>query len=248
LLQSDCEGKNPNDELADPVNAAFRDGKVTSTDVFILHRDGYRVPVFLRTVPIRDEHGAVIGVAESLEENQSACAWAKRQAKFEAYGCLDEMTGALSRSFIEWLLRESLTTFANYNVPFGILLFQVDQIDCYRAKFGPGAVRAILRVVATTIENSLRPADLVGYWSEDRFVALLQECRESEVAPVAERLQKMVSDSQLEWWGEKFSVTGAFGGAGTRPEDTLEMLLERAEKSLMENLTGGRNCFSVLVS
>jgi PAS domain S-box-containing protein/diguanylate cyclase (GGDEF)-like protein len=236
LLQADREGKNPNDEPADPVNAAFRDGKVTSTDVLILHREGYRVPVVLRTVPIRNEHGVVIGVAESLEENQSVSAWAKRQAKLEDYGCLDEMTGALSHGFIESLLQESLITFAHHNVPFGILLFEVDQIDSYRAKFGPGVVRAILRVVATTIENNLGPSDLVGYWSENRFVALLQECGESEVAQVAERLQKMVSDSKLQWWGEKFSITGAFGGAGSRPEDTLEILLERAEKSLMESV------------
>src|SRR5487761_13787 len=56
----------------DPINIAFRDGKPSIMDVTILHKDGYRVPIVLRTNPIRNSCGEVVGAAESFEKNRSA--------------------------------------------------------------------------------------------------------------------------------------------------------------------------------
>ena len=87
----------------------------------------------------------------------------------------------------------------------------------------------------------MRPTDLVGCWRENQFLAVLTECKESEVESVANRIRKIIGQSQIEWWGDKFSVTAAFGGAGSRPEDTLELLVERAGKSLIESISMGGN-------
>src|SRR5271169_118753 len=38
----------------DPVSVAFKDGKSSTGDVSILHKQGYRVPIVLRTVPNRN--------------------------------------------------------------------------------------------------------------------------------------------------------------------------------------------------
>jgi diguanylate cyclase (GGDEF)-like protein len=122
---------------------------------------------------------------------------------------------------------------------------QIDQLDQFRATRGPGVVPTILRVVAHSIENSLRPTDLVGCWSENQFIAVLTECKESEVERVANRIRKMIGQSEVEWWGDKFSVTAAFGGAGSRSDDTLELLVERAEKSLIESISAGGNRVTV---
>jgi len=52
----------------DPVNLAFRDGKSTVVDVSILHKNGYRIPVVLRTNPIRNSRGAVMGSRRASKE------------------------------------------------------------------------------------------------------------------------------------------------------------------------------------
>jgi hypothetical protein len=61
---------------------AFRDGKPSSMDVSILHKDGYRVPIVLRTMPIRNSRGAVIGASESFEKNRSASEWSRRHSVY----------------------------------------------------------------------------------------------------------------------------------------------------------------------
>ena len=230
----------------DPINLAFRDGKPSIMDVSILHKDGYRVPIVLRTNPIRNSRGAVVGATESFEKNRSASDWTRRQAGFADFGCLDAVTGVAAQSFMETQLRENLITFAEHNIPFGILLIRVDHLDQFRANRGPGVVSTILRVVAQSVENSLRPTDLLGCWGENQFIAVLLECKEYEVCLVGERVRRMIGRSEIEWWGDKFSVTSPLGGAGCRTGDEVELLIARAEASLKESIGKGGNCVTVL--
>jgi diguanylate cyclase (GGDEF)-like protein/PAS domain S-box-containing protein len=246
LLATGNDVKNFDSDPDDPINLAFRDGKPSVMDVSILHKDGYRVPIVLRTLPIRNSRGAVVGAAESFEKNRSASEWSRRQSVYADLGCLDAMTGVAAKSFMETQLREHLMTFAEHNLPFGILLIQVDHMDQYRAARGPGVAHSILRIVAQSVENCVRPTDVVGCWDENQFIAILQQCKESEVALVGERVRRMIGQSEIEWWGDKFSVTSPVGGAGCRPGDSVELLIARAAASVTESIGKGGNCVTVL--
>jgi diguanylate cyclase len=184
--------------------------------------------------------------AECFEINLNTSDRTRRHAAIAESGCLDEVLGIPARTFMEPHLRERVTGFAERQLPFGILLIQVDEMDHLRATRGPGVVPAVLRVAARTIENSLRTTDLVGCWSEHQFLVVLMECRETEVERVAQRIMKMIRQSEIEWWGDTISVTAAIGGAGSRPGDTLELLVGRAGKSLLRSVASGGNRVTVL--
>ena len=246
LLTTGNETKDLDSDPDDPINLAFRDGKPSIMDVSILHKDGYRIPIVLRTLPIRNSRGAVIGASESFERNRSASEWTRRQSAYADFGCLDTLTGVAARSFMETQIRENLITFAEHHIPFGILLVQVDRLDEFRASRGPGVVPMILRITAQSMENCVRPTDLVGCWGENQFIAILLECKETEVSLVGERVRRMIARAEIEWWGDKFTVTSPVGGAGCRRGDTVELLVPRAIASLQESIAKGGNCVTVL--
>jgi diguanylate cyclase (GGDEF)-like protein/PAS domain S-box-containing protein len=247
LLTANEEVEDVDADPFDPLSLAFRDGKPSTAHVSILHKQGYRVPIVLQTVPIRNERGGVIGVAECFERNISASERTRRQIPAAELGCIDAIIGIPTRTFMETQVREQLTLYAERHVPFAVLLMQVDQLDQVRAARGPSVVPATLRVVAQTIENSLRPTDAVGCWSDHQFLALLMQCRGTDVESVANRIRKMIAQSEIEWWGDKFSVTSSLGGAGIRVEDTPELLVERAEKSLAQSIAAGGNLVTVAI-
>jgi len=246
LLATGDQAKDLDSDPNDPINLVFRDGKPSIMDMSILHKEGYRVPIVLRTLPIRDSRGAVIGAAESFERNRSASEWTRRRSAYADFGCLDAVTGVAARSFMETLLRENLITFNEHNIPFGILLVQIDHLDQLRASRGPGVVPTILRIIAQSMENCVRPTDVVGCWGENQFIAILLQCRESEVALVGERVRRMIGQSEIEWWGDTFSVTSPVGGAGCRHGDDPDLLVARAAASLQESIVKGGNCVTVL--
>ncbi|MBZ5642481.1 MAG: diguanylate cyclase, partial [Acidobacteriia bacterium] len=167
-------------EPQDPISMVFRDGKPSISEGSILHKEGYRVPVVLRTIPVRNSSGKVVGAAECFEKSQSASERSRRQASLADFGCLDEVTGVPTHGYMETQLRENLTTFEEHKVPFGVLVIQVDHMDQFRSSRGPGVVPTILRVIAQAVENCLRPTDILGRGPDDQFLAVLMDCKESE--------------------------------------------------------------------
>jgi diguanylate cyclase (GGDEF)-like protein/PAS domain S-box-containing protein len=246
LLSSNESLKDFDTDPDDPLTLAFRDGKPSKMDMSILHKDGYRVPIVLRTRPLRNGRGAVIGATESFETNRTFSNSTRRQNALSDNGCLDPITGMLTQGFMETQLRECLITFAEHHIPFGILLVQIDHLDQYRSNRGPALVPVILRIVAQSVVNCLRPTDPVGCCGENQFLAILLECKETEVSLVGERVRRTVSKSEIEWWGDRFSVTSALGGAGCRDGDDPEMMIARAAESIQESITRGGNCVVVL--
>jgi len=245
LMKAKGDAKDSDSDSGDPVNAAFRDGKSSVTEVSILHKDGYRVPIVLRTVPIRNSHGEVIVAAESFDLNFSAPGRTRRHALIAEKECWDALAGVPSRTFMETHLSESLTSFVERQAAFSILLIEVDGMDHFVRTFGAGIMPVVLRVVADAIENSLRSEDLAARWSENRFLAVLEGCKEAEVERAGDRIRKMICNSEIEWWGDTFPVAAALGGAGVRPGDSVELLVERAEKSLLESVAAGGNRVTV---
>jgi diguanylate cyclase (GGDEF)-like protein/PAS domain S-box-containing protein len=245
LLKTKSEITAVDADPDDPVNAVFRDGKSSITEVSILHKDGYRVPIVLRTVPVRNSQGAVIVAAESFDLNFSPPGRARRHSAIAEKGCFDTLAGVPGQLFMETHLSESLASFFERHSDFAILLIEVDRMDHFVKTLGGGVVPIILRVVAHAIENSLRPEDLMARWSGNRFMAVLDGCKEVEVERVGDRIRKMIGNCEIEWWGDAFPVAVTLGGAGVRPGDTVELLVERAEKSLLERIAAGGNRVTV---
>ncbi len=204
------------------------------------------MPVSLRTFAVRDAKGHVIGAAESFEENIASSEWDRRQSKLDSYGCVDKATGALTRDFTESHVRECLTTFYTHPVPFAIFCIQADQMEKIRGKYGPLAARDLLRVLGQTLEHSLRPNDFVGHWDEDEFLTLVAECSRSEIAKVGERLKKMISCSDIKWWGDVIRISVSFGGTTVCPGDTMESLLQRAHQAMNTSINAGGNRLTIL--
>ena len=231
--------------LSDALGAlaeVFRDGKPVMADVSLRHKDGHRIRVVLRAAPVRNRDGTIIGVAESFDEPVSSAIWERRRTKLAGYHCLDEVTGVHNRAITQSRLREHLVIFEEHHIPVSILAIQIDGVEHYRSTYGPGALAAILRAVAQTLDTNLRPTDFLGRYTDNYFLTILPECAEEDVRKVAERMKKMVTYGEIKWWGDDLSVTASFGGASSRPGDTVDTIVERAEKSLAESVAAGGNC------
>jgi two-component system, cell cycle response regulator len=224
-----------------PVSHVLRDGKPNDAQVSLRHKSGHRVLVRLHAAPIRDTHGTVIGAVENFEEVVSTVGFAERQNKLAEYGCLDEDSGVLNHGMVQTHLREALATFADHRVPFSILCIAIDRLDSVKARYGNGAVSALIRTAGQTLENSLRPTDFLGRWKENEFLAVLTECSADEVARVGDRLKRMVNQCKVEWWGDMLPVTASMGAASSKTGDKAEAMLQRAENGLEQSIKQGGN-------
>ena len=222
-----------------PLSMAIRDGQSGGTVVNLRHKLGHRVPVRLFASPIRNSFGSVIGAVECFDEADTAAKWVERHGNLSEYGGVDDATGVLSHAMIELRLRESLAEFGEKPVPFSIACIAIDNLERTKRRDGPAVLAPILRVFGLTLESSLRPTDFVGRWGENEFLAILTDCSAEGITASGERLRRMLSQAEIDWWGDSLKLTASLGCTTVMLGDDTEALLARAEKALKESAARG---------
>ncbi|MGO9270144.1 MAG: diguanylate cyclase domain-containing protein [Terriglobia bacterium] len=225
-----------------PLTATMLDGKLRSVEVYLHHKEGYRVPVKVWAIPVRDQEGRIVGAAESFEMRAVAANADHRRNRVAGDERREETTGLADRDLLVARIHERLTTFAERLVPFSILRIQVRHWDQWKARHGHLAAKAMLSVIGQTLCNTLRPVDMVGHWKEGGFLAVIAYCGADVLEHVSELLNKIVKCAEIDWWGDRLSVTGVLGGASVEPGDDIESILQRAEQSLEQNLIKDGDC------
>ena len=229
-----------------PLTAALRDCSPVESIGSLHHKTGHRTPVHSWIVPIRDQRGSIIGASHSFDGQRVIPTPDRRDADLGAYGCLDVLTGTANRAMMQAHLRETLGTFTDLHVPFSIVCVQFDDLEHFRANYGGEASSSLLRLVAQTLEDTLRPTDFVGRWSDDQFLGILIGCTDATLHAVCERVHKMIRSGGMQWWGEELSPAVSLGHASVQADDTVESLVQRAQQSLAD-ARSARQAFSAAV-
>src|SRR5580700_3879906 len=190
---------------AGPLEQTILDGRPRDANIFLQHKEGQRIPVRVRSVPVRDEFGALVGAAECFEERSFRAA-ETRCPHLPADASLDELTQIPDRQAVLDGFSAGLQEFAVSQVSFGALSIAIDNLDHLRQVDGCPAVNAVLYAVAQTLRSGTRPDDLVGRWRDDRFTALVAGSAEGGLRSCAERLRRLVSLASVPWWGDRLSV------------------------------------------
>jgi diguanylate cyclase (GGDEF)-like protein/PAS domain S-box-containing protein len=228
-----------------PLARAIKTARSVEGAGFFHHKSGYEVPVRIRAVPVHNQHGSIIGAVETFDELEQRDSQPREKV---LAGCLDDLTGLASRAQMNSHLRDALAAYTEREVAIGVLLFRMEGLERFRASFGPDAASSLLCVIAHSLATEVWRTDIVGRWANDEFLVILNGCNGESLPGVRERLRRVLANDAIEWWGERRSLRVSIGETTARPDDTVESILDRAQKSLdhasrwLSNTTGaGKN-------
>ena len=215
-----------------PVASAMKLSHSVETIGFLHHKNGYEVPVHIRAVPVHNQHGSIIGAVETFEELQHATHPNARDRSSELPGSVDEVTGVASHVLTQSHLRRALATFIEHQGPFAVLALRLEGLAHFRASLGPEAGSSLLRVIARSLENTLWTTDVVGRWTDDQFLVILNGCDAPALSAVRERVRRMLAGDAIEWWGERRTLPVSIGEAAVQAGDDAALIMGRAQRSL----------------
>ncbi len=243
LVHVDREGRNLCGGLC-PLADVLACGEVRSSDVYLRHKDGHRVHIVVRVAPIRDDRGAVIGGVEVFTDNTPAAEALERFAELERLAFLDPLTGLANRRYAEIALRARLEELLRYGWRFGVLFIDIDRFKDVNDRFGHDTGDEVLKMTAKTLENCVRPFDMVSRWGGEEYVALIAHVEGDELMATANRCRALVAQSTLHAATSPVRVTISIGATLARGDDTGESLVKRADRLMYKSKAAGRNTVS----
>lgn len=217
-----------------PMATALHDARPVEAISFVHHKSGHRIAVRTWAIPLRDKRGSIMGIIQTFDSEFAPDGADPNNRGMKEQGLLDEVTGLPNQAVMHSHLRETLGTFTEVHIPFGVICLQVHDLSQFRSSYGQGAARSLLQVLARTLRNTVCPTDFVGSWSDGRFLVILMGCSEEALQAACQRALKTLSSATIRWWGKDLSVTVSVGSAGAQVGDTVGSLLQRAQPTFSD--------------
>ena len=229
-----------------PLHHTLQTGEEVNNDVFLHHKDGHRIPIAVRSYPLRDPSGKITAAVEVFTDNRMRKNVYRENKRLQELLITDELTQISNRRYLDFQLKNILIESIEFEQSFGLLFIDIDYFKDVNDKYGHLIGDEVLKLVSNTINSNIRGSDIFGRWGGEEFLLIGKIQSTEEMALVAEKLRIMVEKSFIEDEnGNKISVTISLGGALYSKGDSIEKLVELADENMYAAKKAGRNKFTV---
>lgn len=224
-----------------PLKDTLNSGANNSAEVFLHHKKGQRVPVFVTASPITDDMGEIIGAIEIFRDTSVLMFDRVLLEELKRMALLDSLTEIANRRYLEMKLKAALSEFMRHDIKVGVIFADIDHFKEINDHHGHGTGDDMLRMVARTLTGNIRINDMAGRWGGEEFVIIFTHIETEGLKILAEKLRMLVENSFILANGARVQVTISMGASMARQDDTEASLLKRTDELLYSAKRAGRN-------
>ncbi|CAI6080364.1 hypothetical protein COHCIP112018_02961 [Cohnella sp. JJ-181] len=177
--------------------------------------------------------------------------------KLEQAAVTDGLTGCFNRTFFQQYVEHEAFLCRQRNIPFSVLLFDIDHFKQINDQYGHLAGDEVLRATAVAVRAALRGVDLLARYGGEEFTVFMPQTTRSDAQAAADRVMSAVSNNEVRVSGHTIRVTISMGivtegeseWAAAAAEDQgsddsgsiLHELFSKADVALYQAKNEGRN-------
>ena len=243
LKHIDADGHSVCD-LGCPLYATIADGQQRSHEVFVRHKEGYRIPIRVNVFPMLD-HGTMEGAIEVFTPNSPTVYEDDLIEELTNSAMRDRLTGLSNRRFTESYLEYRLTELKRFERKFCVIFVDIDNFGKFNNTYGHELGDEVLRNVAKSIAHIIRKVDLFGRWGGEEFIGVFEIKADSDALMIGEKVRALIANSEVEHDGEKLSVTASLGVTVAQKDETVHTVVKRADQLMYQSKQNGKNRVTV---
>ncbi len=154
----------------------------------------------------------------------------------------DQLTMLFNRRAFEEELTRQLSIGKRKEVPFALLMLDLDHFKRHNDTHGHQSGDEVLREVAQLIVGRLRDMDIAFRYGGEEFAVILPAVDAGDACIVAERIRHTVEEAEVSWKDQRLRITTSVGVAPAIASDEFASIIRRADEALYGAKQSGRNC------
>lgn len=220
-----------------PLHATIQDGEKREAAVYLKNKDGDRVPVVVKTMPMYED-GKIIGAIEIFNDNYELFTTLLRLDKFKDMAFTDQLTGLPNRHYIDEFLSNSKVL---RKLRTSILFLDIDNFKNLNDTYGHPHGDKVLVEIGKVLKENLKKTDEVFRYGGEEFMLMVFDNDFENVIGVAERIREMVEKAEIYHGETKTPVTVSIGVTMQREDEILDDCIERADHLMYQSKVSGKN-------
>jgi len=177
------------------------------------------------------QHFRLRTIQKALAEQQIEAEVFRRLAMY------DPLTGLYNRRFAEQRLRAEIARAERRGLSMTVVLLDLNDFKSINDGYGHLVGDHVLKEFAKCLSHATRGSDLAVRWGGDEFMLLLLDCEVEQLSVVLKRLVGF----SVEVHGKTLTVSFSMGWKAFEPGDTLETLIEKADRDLYSHKAAAKS-------
>ena len=177
------------------------------------------------------QHFRLRTIQKALAEQQIEAEVFRRLAMY------DPLTGLYNRRFAEQRLRAEIARAERRGLSMTVVLLDLNNFKSINDGYGHLVGDHVLKEFAKCLSHATRGSDLAVRWGGDEFMLLLLDCEVEQLSVVLKRLVGF----SVEVHGKTLTVSFSMGWKAFEPGDTLETLIEKADRDLYSHKAAAKS-------
>lgn len=166
----------------------------------------------------------------------------KVREEVHALAITDELTRVFNRRHFMKLAEQEFERAKRYRHALSIIIFDIDDFKKVNDDYGHLCGDAVLQELSLACRTVLRQCDVLARFGGEEFILLLSETDNASALMVGKRLCQLAADHVVEYMDTQIQVTISVGVTTSNlDEDTLDDLLNRADRALYQAKRLGKN-------
>jgi diguanylate cyclase len=155
----------------------------------------------------------------------------------------DSLTTVLNRGAFKMLVDAYLeqTSGQPVQTPAAFLIIDADHFKSINDQFGHQKGDVALKIIAQTIQGSLRQGDIVGRIGGEEFGVFLAQASQEQAVRVAERIRLRIDETEFPPSATTHALSVSVGGVAFGENAAYDDLFRVADKCLYSAKAAGRN-------
>jgi polar amino acid transport system substrate-binding protein len=150
----------------------------------------------------------------------------------------DKLTNLYNRRKLDELIETEIHRSERFNHTFGLAIIDIDHFKSVNDTYGHQVGDNVLIEMANIIQNNLRKTDFVGRLGGEEFVIICPESNIEDLTGLMEMFREKIATHDFDVIHNK---TASFGLTLSKKGDTIQSILQRADKALYTAKDSGRN-------
>ncbi|MFT5660027.1 MAG: diguanylate cyclase (GGDEF)-like protein [Sulfurimonas sp.] len=163
--------------------------------------------------------------------------------EMEELSIRDKLTNLYNRVKTDESIKYEIKRSIRYKFNLSLILIDIDFFKLVNDNYGHLTGDAVLVQTAKLLKENVRDSDIVGRWGGEEFIIICPNSEKASAKILADKLRKLIENFDFDVVKHK---TASFGLTQFNNNDTLETLIDRADKALYKAKESGRNRVQVL--
>jgi len=199
------------------LTCALRDRQPMEALLYARHKDGHRIPVHVRSIPLCDEAGKVRAIAEMFQQQSGSPGVQLRESGPEPNDGLNIPSIPATEAYLKSRFEFPGTS--------AVFVIEIEGVHEMARQRGLEMVHASMRALVHTLGDLLPMPHFLGRWHDQNFLIVVPNPTPAMFEELLAQLRGLGNSLTVLWWGDRVRPNAKVRGTLVRDHESLQRLL-----------------------